>query len=86
MGDVNRAAILAFIQSIFPVLQFSGAVSFSGDEVAAIMLLVGNALPLIFLVVKAGQSSSSTLTASVTAPTGGGASMNAPEPPGPNAH
>ena len=62
MNDVTRAAILAFIQSIFPVLQFSGAVSFSGDEVAAIMLLVGNALTLIFLVVKAGQSSSSTPT------------------------
>ena len=60
LNDVTRAAILAFIQSIFPVLQFSGAVSFSGDQVAAIMLLVGNALTLIFLVVKAGQGSSST--------------------------
>lgn len=69
MNDVIRAAILAFVQSLFPVLQILHVVSFTGDEVATIMLFVGNFLTLVFLIVKVGQQasgSSSTVTASVT--------------------
>lgn len=55
MNDKLRAAILAFVQSIFPVLQLAEIVSFDGDEVAAIMLLVSTGLTLLALVFKNGQ-------------------------------
>lgn len=55
MNDVTRAAIIAFVQSIFPVLQLGGFVHLTSDEIAAVMLLVGNALTLAALVYKRGQ-------------------------------
>lgn len=56
LDDTKRAAILAFIQSVFPVLQFTGAVTFTGDQVAAIMFMIGAGLGLFALVFKKGQS------------------------------
>lgn len=69
MNDLLRAAIISVAQSLFPVLQVVGVVSFTGDEVAIIMAFVTNTVTLLFLAVKYGQQasgSSSTVTASIT--------------------
>ena len=57
MNDITRAAIIAFVQSLFPVLQLAGVVDLTSDQIAAVMLAIGNGLTLLFLVIKAGQSS-----------------------------
>lgn len=59
MNDKLRAAILATIQSAFPVLQIAGVVSFSGDQVATIMLLISNVLTTAAFFYKSGQEPSS---------------------------
>lgn len=56
MNDVTRAAILGFVQSIFPVLQIAGVIDFTGEQVAAIMLSIASGLTLFALVYKKGQS------------------------------
>lgn len=55
MNDNTRAAIIAFIQSVFPVLELAGAVSLTSDQIAAVMLAVGNGLTLLALMWKRGQ-------------------------------
>lgn len=77
MNDILRAAIISLIQSAFPVLQITGIINFTGDEIATIMVFVTNAVTFLFLAVKYGQQSSgstSTVTASVS---------TGPEPPKP---
>jgi len=56
MNDKLRAAIIAFVQSVFPVLEIAGVVSFTGDQVAVIMLCIGNFLTLAAFLFKSGQS------------------------------
>lgn len=55
MDDKKRAAILSFAQAVFPVLQIFGIVTFTGDEVAAIMFLINQGLTLAALFIKTGQ-------------------------------
>jgi len=47
-----RAAIIATIQSLLPVLQLLGVVHLGGDDIAIIMLFVSNAVTLVFLALK----------------------------------
>lgn len=54
-NDATRAAIIALIQSVFPVLILLGVVSLTTDQVAALMLVVTNVLTLSALVFKSGQ-------------------------------
>jgi len=56
MNDKLRAAIIAFVQSVFPVLEIAGVVSFTGDQVAVIMMCIGNFLTLTAFLFKSGQS------------------------------
>lgn len=58
MNDILRATIISAIQSIFPVLQIAGVISFTGDQIATIMVFVTNIVTLLFLAVKYGQQSS----------------------------
>lgn len=62
MNDYVRAAILATVQSIFPVLQIVGIVTLTSDEIATVMLFVGNGLTLAALVFTKGQSERPPLT------------------------
>jgi hypothetical protein len=55
MNDKLRFALTTTIASVFPLLELSGVVSLSGDQVAAIMAFIGNALGVVMLVWKAGQ-------------------------------
>ena len=55
MNDKTRFALTSFIASIFPVLELTGVVSFTGDQVAAIMAFVGQFLGLLMLFWKTGQ-------------------------------
>ena len=55
LNDTTRAAIIAFVQSAFPVLQLAGVVNLTSDGIATIMLLVGNGLTLLMLILKHGQ-------------------------------
>lgn len=55
LNDTARAAVLALIQSVFPVLLIAGVVELDEAEIGAIMLFVANALTVIALVVKTGQ-------------------------------
>lgn len=60
MDDIKRAAIIGFLQSIFPVLALAGVHSFTADEVSVIMLLINNGLTLFFLLYKKGQEKGPT--------------------------
>ena len=55
MNDKVRFAIVAVFNSVIPLLQSFGVVSFTGDQVAQIMLVVNNSLGLIMLFWKTGQ-------------------------------
>lgn len=55
MNDAIRAAIISFINSVFPVLNLLGLVSFTSDEISTIMLLINNGLTLAMLTFKRGQ-------------------------------
>lgn len=50
MSHELRAALIATIQSIFPVLNLTGVVSLTGDEISIIMLAINNAVTLLFLI------------------------------------
>lgn len=54
-NDNVRAAFIAFVNAIFPVLQIFEIVSFTGEEVAQIMLLINLGLVFLGLVIKKGQ-------------------------------
>ena len=56
MNDLVRAAIIAFAQSVFPVLVIAGIADFTEQEVAAIILLISNGITLGALLFKTGQS------------------------------
>ena len=62
MTDLHRAAIIAFVQSLFPVLILLGLIQLSDQQIAAIMLAVGNSLTLAMLLLKNGQQPGSTPT------------------------
>lgn len=55
MNDTQRAAIIAFIQSVFPVLVLTGLVNLTDVAIAAIMLCVSNGLTMFMLLWKNGQ-------------------------------
>lgn len=55
LNDTTRAAILALVQSIFPILLIAGIVELDEAAIGAIMLFVANALTVIALVAKTGQ-------------------------------
>lgn len=55
MDDNQRAALIAFIQSIFPVAILLGIVSLTADEISIIMLMVTNGITTFFLFWKRGQ-------------------------------
>ena len=55
MNDKIRFAIVAVFNSAIPLAQSFGVVSFTGDQVAQIMLVVNNVLGLIMLFWKTGQ-------------------------------
>lgn len=68
INDLTRAAVISFVSSIFPVLQLAGILDLTGDQVAVVMVLVGNTLTLAALVFKQGQQASGTSgTVTVTA-------------------
>jgi hypothetical protein len=45
--DAIAAAVIALIQSIFPVLILTGAVDWTSDTIAAVMLVVTNTVTLL---------------------------------------
>ena len=47
--DKIRAAIIATIQSLIPVLILLGVVNWSADQIAIVMLFVVNAVTTLFL-------------------------------------
>lgn len=55
INDTFRAALIAVVQSLFPVLNILDVVSFTSDEISVIMLFITNAVTLIFLSLKTGQ-------------------------------
>ena len=55
MDDRLRAAIIALIQSTFPVLVLLGIVQLTEVQVAGIMLVLSNALTVFMLIFKKGQ-------------------------------
>lgn len=60
--DTKRAALIALIQSIFPVLNILlgafGQTQLTTDQISIIMLLVTNGLTTLFLFWKSGQAAS----------------------------
>lgn len=67
LNDQTRAAIIATILSVFPVLQLTGAVSLTGDQISQIMLLVSNVLTFAALIVRSTASTTTTVTTPTTA-------------------
>ena len=55
MNDNLRAAIVAFLQSTFPLFVLFDLAEFSDVQVAAVMLAVNNGLTLVMLFWKSGQ-------------------------------
>ncbi len=55
MNDKFRAAIVGFLQSMFPVLVLFDLVHVTDVQVAAVMLAVNNGLTMIMFVWKTGQ-------------------------------
>lgn len=55
MNDNLRFALVTLIASVFPVLELTGLVSLTGDQVAVIMAFIGNCLGVIMLFWKTGQ-------------------------------
>lgn len=55
MSDTQRAAIIAFIQSLFPIAVLLG-LSVDSNAQAAIMLAITNGMTLFMLMWKHGQS------------------------------
>lgn len=47
--DKIRAAIIATIQSLIPVLILLGVVDWTSDQVAIVMLFITNAVTMLFL-------------------------------------
>lgn len=69
MNDTLRGLIIGLIQSLFPVLEILDVVSFTGDEIATLMLFLTNTVTLLFWAIKYGQQSSgssSTVSATIT--------------------
>lgn len=60
INDLSRAAIIAFAQSVFPVLVIAGIADFKDSEIAAIMLLISNGITLGALLFKVGQGTTPT--------------------------
>lgn len=54
MNDMQRAAIIAFLQSLFPIAVLAG-LEVSADAQAAIMLAITNGMTLFMLFWKKGQ-------------------------------
>lgn len=52
MTNEQRAALIALINSLFPVFNLIGIVSLTGDEISIIMLLVNNSLTFAMLLWK----------------------------------
>jgi hypothetical protein len=55
LNDTTRAAIIAFVQSVFPVLLIAGVVELTEEEIGAVMLVVANGLTLLALLFPKGQ-------------------------------
>jgi hypothetical protein len=55
MNDAQRAAIIALIQSLFPVLMILGIVSLTADQISILMLFITNGLTTFMLFWKRGQ-------------------------------
>ena len=55
MNDNVRAAIVGFLQSMFPVLVLFDVVQVTEVQVAAVMLAVNNGLTVVMLFWKTGQ-------------------------------
>lgn len=60
MNDKFRAALIAFVQSLFPVLILFGVVEFTDTQIASIMLAISNGLTLAMLLWKNGQEAPTT--------------------------
>lgn len=62
LNDTKRAALIALIQSVFPVLNILlgafGQTQLTTDQISIIMLLVTNGLTTLFLFWKSGQAAS----------------------------
>ena len=54
-NDNVRAALITLIQSIFPLLEITGVVHLTSDQVAAIMLVISNVITFLMLIIKKGQ-------------------------------
>ena len=58
MNDMLRGAIIAALNSLFPVLNLVGVLNLTGDQISIVMLFANNLITLLFLIVKYGQSAS----------------------------
>lgn len=56
LNDQTRAAIIAFAQSVFPVLLIAGIIDLSEEEIGAVMLVIANGLTLAALLFPKGQA------------------------------
>lgn len=55
MNDELRAAIIAIAQSLFPVLNLTGILELTSDEISIVMLFITNIITTVFLFFKKGQ-------------------------------
>lgn len=55
MNDRGRTAIIAFIQSIIPVLTIFGVINVTDVQIAAVMLAINNGLTMMMYFWKSGQ-------------------------------
>ena len=60
LNDNVRAAFIAFVQSLLPLLVLLGLVELTDTQISGIMLAVTNGMTLAALLFKQGQSSQPT--------------------------
>lgn len=61
LNDKQRAALMAFLTSIFPVLNLVGVLNLTGDEVSLIMLMIGNGLTYLALIIPSTAATTTTV-------------------------
>lgn len=69
-NDNVRAALIAFLNAVFPVGQMAGLWTLTGDEVAQIMLMINMGIVFLGLVIKKGQQPGTAIISAKGSETG----------------
>lgn len=72
-NDSVRAALIQMVQGVFPVLELTGVVHLTSDQVAIVMYFIGSVITFAGLVFKKGQQPGEAIVA-------GSGSETAPKP------